>query len=670
MEANNTTRHRLTVTGIVQGVGFRPFVYGLAHKLALTGFVGNNSSGVFIEIEGAADQLAAFLTALREEAPPLAHIETINAAEIPAAGSSAFTIVHSEAQASANTLISPDICICHDCLREIFDPANRRFGYPFTNCTNCGPRFTIIKDIPYDRPLTTMSAFPMCPACQAEYNNPLDRRFHAQPNACGACGPQIWLENSEQFSVNREQWTVDRETSQFASGHKPPTISQFTINTAQQLIANGKILAVKGLGGFHLACDSMNDEALKLLRERKGRVDKPFAVMALDGAAVHQFAHLSATEETLLTSKERPILLLRKKEGSPLSELVAPGNNYIGVMLPYTPLHYLLLAGDRFAVDSEQFTVNSDPTPATRHSPPFILVMTSGNYADEPIVKDNDEARAQLAQLADAFLLHNRDIHARADDSVVRLLHNSQFTIHNSLLPIRRSRGYAPFPVKLPHPLPVTLAVGGELKATFCLTKDNFAFMSAHIGDMENLETLEAFETAVSHFQAIFRAQPERIVCDLHPGYLSTQWAEQQAKLRNIPLTKVQHHHAHITAVMAEHRLDGSQPVIGFSFDGTGYGTDGAIWGGEVLLADYHGFERVAHLKYVPLVGGDAAVKRPFRVALSHLWAAGLEWSEDLPCVRGITAVELGVIRKQLETGLNSIPTSSMGRLFDAAAAL
>ena len=647
-------RNRLTVTGVVQGVGFRPFVYGLAHKLALSGFVGNNSSGVFIEIEGSAAQLATFQTALRNEAPPLAHIETVTATEIPTTGNNAFTIVHSKASASANTLISPDICTCADCLAEIFDSDNRRCGYPFTNCTNCGPRFTIIKDIPYDRPLTTMSDFPMCPACQAEYENPLDRRFHAQPNACSECGPQIWLENSEQFTVNSEQFALRDETSQFTIRY-----SQFIIKKVQTLLADGKIVAVKGLGGFHLACDATNDHALNSLRERKGRVDKPFALMALDTTAVSQFAHLSPAEETLLTSKERPILLLRKKANSFLSDLVAPGNNYVGVMLPYTPLHYLLLS-----------TNNTDHASRITHhaSPP--LVMTSANYANEPIVKDNDEARQQLSTLADAFLFHNRAIHARADDSVMRVLHNSQFIIHNSLLPVRRSRGYAPFPVKLPYNLPTTLAVGGELKSTFCLTKDNFAFMSPHIGDMENLETLEAFETAVSHFKAIFRAQPERIVCDMHPGYLSSQWAERQAKHHNLPLTKVQHHHAHITAVMAEHRLDGSQPVIGFSFDGTGYGTDGAIWGGEVLLADYHGFVRAAHLKYVPLVGGDAAVKRPYRSALAHLWAAGIEWSGNLACVKGVTAVEQAIIRKQLETGLNSIPTSSMGRLFDAAAAL
>jgi len=657
MEAEQAiARHRLTVTGVVQGVGFRPFVYGLALKLSLNGFVGNDSSGVFIELEGKPAQLIQFKTALREEAPPLAHIETVTVTEIPIIGDTDFTIVHSQAQATANTLISPDICICDDCLAEIYDPNNRRYGYPFTNCTNCGPRYTIIRNIPYDRPFTTMADFPMCPACQDEYDNPLDRRFHAQPNACAECGPKIWLETSE-------QWSVDKKTSQFTINN-----SLFIIKQAQTLLAEGKTLAVKGLGGFHLACDATNDDVLISLRERKGRVDKPFAVMALDVTAVRQFAHISPAEETLLTSKERPILLLRKKADSPLSNLVAPGNNYIGVMLPYTPLHYLL-----FSVFSDQLSVNSTDyrSPTTDHRLP-ALVMTSANYSNEPIVKDNDEARTQLATLADAFLFHNRAIHARADDSVVRIIDHSQLTIDHSQfhLPIRRSRGYAPFPVKLPHILPTTLAVGGELKATFCLTKDNYAFMSAHIGDMENLETMEAFETAVSHFRATFRAQPERIVCDMHPGYLSTQWAERQAEQHEIPLTKVQHHHAHIAAVMAEHQLDGSQPVIGISFDGTGYGTDGAIWGGEIMLADYQGFERVGHLKYVPLVGGDAAVKRPFRLALAHLWAAGLDWSNNLPCLQGITAVEQNIIRKQLQTGLNSIPTSSMGRLFDAVASL
>lgn len=620
-------RRRLLVQGVVQGVGFRPFVYGLAHRLALTGFVGNDSRGVFIEIEGPPAGVRQFEQALRAEAPPLAHLDTVTVASVAPQGDTAFVIVHSETQAEASTFISPDVSICADCLAELFDPADRRYRYPFINCTNCGPRFTIIRDIPYDRPLTTMAPFPMCPACQAEYNNPLDRRFHAQPNACPDCGPQV-----------KFQWSPTSEVPLSESVADP-------IRQTQAVIAQGGIVAVKGLGGFHLACDATNDQALQTLRVRKGRSDKPFAVMAFDLAAVATIAELSEAEAALLSSKERPILLLKKKTGSRLSALVAPGNDYVGVMLPYTPLHYLLLAADE--------------SPA----PPRMWVMTSGNYTDEPIVKDNAEALERLAPLADAFLRHNREIHVQCDDSVVRLLGGQE-------LPLRRSRGYAPFPVKLPFPMPPTLAVGGELKSTFCLSKANFAYLSQHIGDMENLETLAAFTRAVSHFQALFRVEPACLVCDLHPGYLSSQWARRWAGERGLPLVQVQHHHAHLVGLMAEHGLSGREPVIGFSFDGTGYGPDGTIWGGELLIADYGDFRRAAYLKPVPLPGGDAAIKRPYRTALAYLWAAGVPWTPDLPPVAAAEAVEQRVINHQLETGFNAVPTSSMGRLFDAVAAL
>ena len=660
---NNLIRQRIRVTGVVQGVGFRPFVYGLALEHGLTGLVGNDSGGVFIEVEGSEQSVAVFREELVDHPPPLAHIESATVESLAIAGDKRFLIVKSEVQATRNTLISPDICICYDCLGELRDAKNRRFAYPFINCTNCGPRFSIIRDIPYDRPLTTMAGFPMCSACQEEYENPLDRRFHAQPNACPVCGPQVWLEltqGSDSILPNGERVIRD------------PDIA---IRTAQQMLADGLIVAVKGLGGFHLACDAINDVALTNLRERKGRVDKPFAVMALDVDTVRQFAELSGEEEELLTSKERPILLLRKKAGKVLSDLVAPGNRYIGVMVPYTPLHYVLLGNN-----NQQLTVNSQQSTANVKRLP-VLVMTSGNHSDEPIVFENDKARKHLSSLADAFLFHDRDIYARCDDSVVRILElgcgesdgeggrlaagPKQYTV----LPIRRSRGYAPFPVRLPFSAPPILAVGGELKATFCLTKDAYAYVSQHIGDMENLETLLAFEAAVSHFQHIFRTKPRKIACDLHPRYLSTRWALEQAG-DDLPVVQVQHHHAHIASVMAEHQLDGTSPVIGFSFDGTGYGSDGAVWGGEVLLADYRGFERAASLKYVPLVGGDAAVKRPYRLALAHLWAAGIEWDARLPSVKACPEIEANVIRKQLETGLNSVPTSSMGRLFDAVASL
>ena len=620
----STHRYRLTVTGVVQGVGFRPFVYGLALKHGLNGFVGNDSGGVFIEIEGDLANLQAFYDTLTQSPPPLAHLETVAVTEIPPTGSAVFTIVHSETNAAAHTLISPDICICADCRRELFDPADRRYRYPFINCTNCGPRFTIIKDIPYDRPLTTMAPFPLFPTCQAEYDDPLNRRFHAQPNACPVCGPHIWLEMSDHLAV-------------------PAATGDEALRQAQHLLAEGRIVAVKGIGGFHLAGDATNEAAVALLRQRKGRVDKPLAVMALDVATTHQLAELSAEEEALLTSKERPILLLKQKTTSPLSRLIAPGNDHIGVMLPYSPLHYLLLSDLPTALP--------------------VLVMTSGNYSQEPIVKDNDEARPRLAPLADAFLLHNRDICGRCDDSVIRL---ASLGGQPTLIPIRRSRGYAPFPVKLPLKVSPILAVGGELKATFCLANDDHAYMSQHIGDMENLETLDAFAAAVNHFQTLFRLQPQTIAADLHPNYLSTRWAQEQS----LPVVRVQHHHAHIAAAMAENGLDGSQPVIGFSFDGTGYGPDGAIWGGEVLIADYRGFERAFHLDYVPLAGGDVAVKRPYRLALAHLWAAGISWDEDLPPVQTCPPRELAVLEHQLRTGLSAVPTSSMGRLFDAVSSL
>ncbi len=729
---------RIYITGIVQGVGFRPFVYGLATRYELGGWVLNNSSGVEIEIAGPPKILDAFIIALRAELPPLAVIDSLRIEKIKSKiqnpKSKIFKIRHSQAQAGAFVPISPDICVCDDCLQELFDPADRRYRYPFINCTNCGPRFTIIRDIPYDRPLTTMADFTMCPTCQEEYKDPLNRRFHAQPNACPQCGPQVEFRWSSPPPVPPKGGGVHKSSplqgeleggESFVEQNSPNVENQSfqgdaAIQAARQVIAHGGIVAVKGLGGFHLACDAANDEALQTLRQRKGRVDKPFAVMALDIAAIERFAEVNPQEQHLLTSKERPVVLLKKKPNIPLSDLVAPGNQYIGVMLPYTPLHYLLfqlsinnyqlsINNYQLSINNYQLSINNyqlsiNNYQLTINNQSKILVMTSGNFSEEPIVKDNAEALERLSPLADAFLLHNRDIHIHCDDSVVRVLAGRE-------LPIRRSRGYAPFPVKLPFPVAQTLAVGGELKNAFCLTKENYAFISQHIGDMENLETLQAFEKSVAHFQAMFRVEPEIIACDMHPGYLSTKWAGEvtsgklqvvsgkspisnlqpfgistlldmpyaqdkspissQSKIQN-PKSKieVQHHHAHIAAVMAEHGLDGSKPVIGFSFDGTGYGPDGAIWGGELLLADYKTFTRAAHLKYIPLPGGNAAIKRPYRTALAHLWAAGATWNETLPPVVACSAVEQGIIKRQLETGLNTAPTSSMGRLFDAVASL
>lgn len=610
--AKAAMRRRVSVTGVVQGVGFRPFVYGLATELGLDGFVGNDSEGVFIEVEGSRATLDGFAERLIEEAPPLARIESVRSAQIRPNGATGFEIVKSVAATVGTTLVSPDLSTCDDCLAELDDPEDRRYRYPFLNCTNCGPRFTITLRTPYDRPDTTMAPFEMCDACRAEYGNPSDRRFHAQPNACERCGPRIRVESPKGAEIEGDP-----------------------IGLVRTAIAECQIVAIRGVGGFHLACDATADQAVKRLRERKRRVDQPFALMVSDAATAERLVHLTTEERELLLSRERPIVLARARDDGGVSPLVAPGNRLLGVMLPYTPLHQLLL------------------------EPGDVWVMTSGNLSSEPIVTGNDEALSALGAIADLFCLHDRDIHVPCDDSVVRILDGVE-------LPVRRSRGYAPYPVALPFDVPPILATGGELKATFCLADKRQAFMSQHIGDMENIETLNAFARAVAHMEDLFRIESEVIATDLHPGYLSTQWAERVAGDR--PVVHVQHHHAHIASVMAENGIN--ETVIGFSFDGTGYGPDGTIWGGEVLIGDYDSMERVARLRPVPLPGGDAAVERPYRMALAHLYAAGLEWRDDLPPVLACDPLELNVVRTQLERELNTVPTSSMGRLFDAVASL
>ena len=598
-------RRRLRVSGIVQGVGFRPFVYGLATGMSLGGFVGNDTDGVFIEVEGGAAALEVFAASLEASIPPAARIQRIEVEDIQSTGDTSFRIVASHHAETGTALVSPDLRTCDDCLRELHDSYDRRFAYPFINCTNCGPRFTITERTPYDRPNTTMRPFDMCDACLAEYRDPLDRRFHAQPNACAECGPMVRAIPS----------------------------SENPIEDARRRIAEGEVVAVKGLGGFHLACDATSDDAVARLRERKGRVDKPFAVMVSGLETARSIAYIDADEVRLLTSRERPIVLLAERARADVSELVAPGNGHIGVMLPYTPLHDLLI------------------------EPGDVWVMTSGNLSEEPIVTRNDEAVERLGTLTDSYLIHDREIHVPCDDSVMRVLDGAEY-------PIRRSRGYAPFPVPLPFESPPILATGGELKATFCLAAGRDGFMSQHIGDMENLETLDAFTHAFDHFVDLFRIEPELIATDLHPGYLSTRWAERQ----NIPVMKVQHHHAHIASVMAEHGV--LDPVIGFSFDGTGFGSDGTIWGGEILVADYAGFERVGHLKATPLPGGDGAVRHPSRMALSYLHTANIPWGDRLPPVAALSHNERTLLETQLERGINTIPTTSMGRLFDAVSAI
>ncbi len=613
-------RRQLHIGGIVQGVGFRPHVYALAAGLQLTGFVGNDATGVFIEIQGEPDNLDRFLQQLRTAPPPLASIESVRWDTIEALSlDSSFVILDSQASSSGHTPISPDIATCDDCLREMLDPADRRYRYPFINCTNCGPRFSIIRRTPYDRHFTTMADFRMCPACQTEYDSPSDRRFHAQPIACPACGPQLtWMEGTAHHQ------------------------DEAAIQAALHALARGGIVAMKGIGGFHLAVDATNHDAVLRLRERKRRQGKPFAVMARDLETVRHFALLSEEEADLLTSPQRPIVLLSMHADESvrlLSPAIAPGTDRIGMMLPCSGLHTLLM----------------------QHSAP--LVMTSGNLSSEPILWRNEDALERLSGIADAFLLHNRDIHVPCDDSVVRIAERRQS-------PIRRSRGYAPLSIRLQHSGPSVLAVGAELKSTFCLTQENHAYLSQHLGDMENLETLTAFEGALAHFEAVFRTRPEIIACDAHPGYLSSSWARRYSQREGVPLVEVQHHHSHLCSTMAEHGLDGSSPVLGIVFDGTGYGMDGAIWGGEILKATYTAFERILHLGYTPMPGGDASIRNPYRMALAHLWSAGVPWTPDLPCVDAATATEISVLQRQLGSNLLCTPTSSIGRLFDAAASL
>ena len=617
-------RAQVVVRGIVQGVGFRPFVYRLAQEHQLSGWVLNSTQGVVIEVEGPRQRIDGFIAGLRASPPPQAVIERVETNLLPPVGYSSF-IIEASREGDEFVLISPDICICADCLNELWNSQDRRWAYPFINCTNCGPRFTIIDDIPYDRPKTTMSVFTMCPQCNEEYHDPADRRFHAQPNACSLCGPQLEIARN---GARPAEAPLDGEP----------------IEVARRLLAEGTIVAVKGLGGFHLACDATNAGAVATLRERKQRVDKPFAVMSLDVDTVRRYCQVSEGEAQLLESPARPIVLLRRKPGSPIAAQVAPANNNLGVMLPYTPLHYLML-GD-------------GATPA-----PLALVMTSGNMSEEPIAIGNQEALERLSPLADYFLLHDRDIYVRCDDSVTRLFRGREAML-------RRSRGYAPFPIRLNLELKEILACGAELKNTFCLTKGTYAFLSQHIGDMENYETFASYQASIEHFQKLFRVSPQVVAYDLHPDYLATRYALELAEAEGLRRVPVQHHHAHVVSCMAENGV--SEEVIGVALDGTGYGTDGHIWGGEFLLADYRRFHRLGHLKYVPLPGGDAAIRRPYRMAVSHLLSAFGEEALDLPLElwEQIEAAELALVRRMMGAKVNCPLTSSCGRLFDAVSAL
>ena len=607
-------RVEIGITGIVQGVGFRPFIYNLAQKHLLRGWVLNNEKGVFIDSEGEDGNLDQFIQDIPKLAPPLAKIESFDVRHLEPFGYTTFEIKRSEEVQEKFVLISPDVATCDQCLSELFSPQDFRYHYPFINCTLCGPRFTIIKDIPYDRHKTTMAPFKMCPICQKEYDDPPDRRFHAQPNACTVCGPSLRLEDRDGKEIDGDP-----------------------IEKTLNLFEKGYIVAIKGLGGFHLACDAKNNEAVSLLRTRKFREDKPFAVMCRDMEEIKKHCEVNQEEERLLLDIERPIVILSRKKDSEISHAVAPYQDTLGVMLPYSPLHHLLLNGSL-----------------------KTLVMTSGNVSDEPISYKNGEAKNRLFNIADYFLFHNREIHMRCDDSVTRVFDKKPYIL-------RRSRGYVPFPIKLSSPLEMILACGGELKNTFCLTRDHYAFISHHIGDLENLETLTSFEEGIEHFKRLFYIKPEAVAYDLHPDYLSTKYA---VLISDIPKIGVQHHHAHIVSCMAENGIEGD--VIGVALDGTGFGMDETIWGGEFLIASYRDFDRVAHLKKVPMPGGAMAIKEPWRMAVVYLYEVFGEEAKGLKLdlMKRIDLQKWDTLEKMIKKGFNTPWTSSMGRLFDAISSL
>lgn len=615
----------ITVNGIVQGVGFRPFVYNLAHSCDISGWVNNFPGGVHIEAEGAEEIIQTFIRRLKQEAPLISSIDTFQVENAAFLGYSGFEIRESRSESANEAYISADIAVCADCLQEMNDPGNRRYRYPFINCTNCGPRFTITSGIPYDRANTTMSTFTMCEDCANEYQNPSDRRFHAQPAACRRCGPRLFL-----LDVSGTQIAADSE-----------------LEIALELLNMGKILAIKGLGGYHIACDAKNSEAIRELRKRKARDGKPFALMAKNIEVVHQYCFVNEQESEILQGVKGPIVLLERRPGSELdAQSISPDNNKIGIMLPYTPLHHLLF-----------------------DSGIELLVMTSGNRSGEPIYYKDDEVIEGLRGIADYFLTNNREIYIRADDSVTSVFRNKEFII-------RRSRGYVPFPLDVSSAinsakhistgLPSVLACGGELKNTFCLTKGGKAFLSHHIGDLENIETLQSFETGILHFEKIFSVLPQAVAFDKHPDYLSTIYSDGLQGVARFP---IQHHHAHIASCMAENCI--AVKVIGVAFDGTGYGDDGKIWGGEFFTGDYSGFERRAHFDYVPMPGGEAGIREPWRMAVSYLVQAyGDAFPHSLPFLDQIDPQKVSVVLQQIEKRINTPLTSSAGRMFDAVSSL
>lgn len=608
-------RLKINIQGLVQGVGFRPFIYRTAEKYGLKGFVLNSPMGVDVEIEGEEETVYNFLSVIKEQYPPLASITAITAGEVVPNNYTQFEIRKSSAEKTRNTLISPDFSICNDCLNELFEETNRRYRYPFITCTNCGPRYTTIFDIPYDRISTTMNVFEMCSDCRAEYENPLDRRFHSQTNACSQCGPTVYL------SDNNGNIIEEREPVEKAVG----------------LLKQGKIIAVKGLGGFHLLCDAENNESVSLLRKRKHREEKPFAILADNSSDISEFVYVSDDERCILESREKPIVLLQKKDTSIISDLVAPDNDYLGVLLPYTPLHYLLIRNNFRA-----------------------LVDTSGNISDEPITINNQDASNKLSGVADYFLMHNRDIFVHCDDSVYMVYDKKPY-------PVRRARGFTPFPVKISKQLPGILGCGGEIKNTFCLIKGDDTFISQHIGDLESISAYEHYQESIEHYKHVLDIEPEVIAYDLHPRYLSTQFALETESVDKIG---VQHHHAHIAACMAENGVDNK--VIGLSLDGTGYGTDGTIWGGEILLCDLNEFERIGYIDYAPLPGGEKAIKDVWRIGLSYLYKVFENdvWNLPIQFIRDREYTESRLVVEMIEKEINSPQTSSLGRLFDGVSSL
>jgi hydrogenase maturation protein HypF len=645
----------ISITGVVQGVGFRPFVYGLAGELSIKGHIANTTDGVLLAVEG--DNLHLFVERLRVEAPPLARIMGMEISPAEFSGFHEFSILESSGTGRF-THISPDISVCSDCLDELMNPHDRRFLYPFINCTNCGPRYSIIKKVPYDRANTTMDIFAMCEACSAEYHDLSDRRFHAQPNACAVCGPQLEL-------------VIPCEEKKLSRVDDP-------VRATRHLLSEGKIIAIKGLGGFHLACDATNREAVLKLRKRKRKSNKPFALMAADIETIRRYCFVSETEEEALLSPKRPIALLKKLEGQTLPGEIAQDNRYTGFMLPYTPVHYLLFCNP----EGDGFNSSDDAL--------SVLVMTSGNLSEEPVIHENEEAYLKLSSVADAFLVHNRDIFMRVDDSVIKIINEgsvsrsegsecrsfpdiSRVTAHGSRMSfIRRSRGYIPEPIPLPDDGPDILACGADLKNTLAIAKGGYAILSQHIGDMESYETLRFFEETFENLKSVYRVEPQAVAYDLHPEYLSGRWGQRFGEKTNIKSIPVQHHYAHIGSVMAEYGL--SEKVIGVAFDGVGYGDDGSLWGGEFFIADLNGYKRAGHIRYTPLPGGDMAAREPWRMAISCLYeAAGREVMDFLkpagfPEKYGKETVER-MIKIASDRKFSPL-SSSAGRLFDAVSAL